>query len=175
MKTNESNNLIIRYGILILLSLANLAIFYAIFTPLTIYPVLGILKLFGEASLIPTTPTILFNTLRIEIIEACIGGAAYYLLLILNLTTPMNIKKRMNSILFLFLSFLILNILRITFFSLIFYNGYSYFDLAHKMIWYFGSTIMVIIIWFVNIIAFRIKEVPIYTDVKNILSNITPN
>jgi hypothetical protein len=54
-----------------------------------------------------------------EIINACIAGAAYYFLLILNLSTPMEISKRIKSLVFMFLTFLIINILRIIHLELI--------------------------------------------------------
>ncbi len=165
--------LLIRYLILILLGLRNLFLFYAIFTPLSIYPVLGILDLiYDEAYLIEGTSKIFFNDIYADIIPACIAGSAYYLLLILNLTTPMKIKRRLKSILFLFGSFLVINILRIVIFGILFSEGYKYFDLAHRSVWYFGSTILIVLIWFWNVRVFNIKEVPVYSDVKGILNSI---
>ena len=108
----------------------------------------------------------------IDLIPACIAGAAYYLLLILNLTTPMKLNKRLRSMLFLFATFLILNIIRIVIFSVLLANGYSYFDLAHKITWYFTSTALVVLIWFSNVKLFKIKQIPVYTDFKIIYKKI---
>ena len=175
MKSVNLKDIIIRYILLLLLSIGNLYLIYKIFTPLTIYPVIGLLNLFYESYLIKETATIYFNGVYVEIIAACIGGAAYYLLAILNFSTPMDIKKRVSSILFLTSSFLILNIIRIVIFAVLFSSGFRYFDLTHKLIWYGGSTLMVVVLWFVNILIFRIKEIPIYSDFHRIIKNIKRN
>lgn len=159
--------LLSRYAILILLALGNLHLFYFIFTPLTVYPVYYLLNVFYDAALLSST-IISFNNLAIEIIPACVAGAAYYLLLILNLTTPMQSSKRIKSIIFLIIAFLALNIIRIVAFAGLLVNGYAYFDITHRMVWYFGSTILVVLIWFVNVKVFRIKEIPVYTDFRRI-------
>lgn len=163
--------LIARYLILIALAIGNLYVFYFIFTPLTVYPVYFVLKaMYGEAVL---RGNIIFLKLTyLELIPACIAGAAYYLLLILNMTTPMKLKKRARSLSFLFLSFLVLNILRIVIFSWLYVTGIGYFDLAHKVVWYAGSTGLVVLIWFANVWLFRIKEIPVYSDVKWIIGKM---
>ena len=123
------------------------------------------------ATLLPGN-VIFFEGLYASIIPACVAGAAYYLLLILNLTTPMDSKTRINSIFFLLGVFFLLNILRIIFFAFLLVKGYQYFSLTHELTWYFGSTILVILIWFTNISIFKIKKIPIYTDVRNILRDM---
>ena len=187
----------IRYIILLVLGLGNLFIFYTIFTPLTVYPVLATLdNIYGAEllrgditkacdiltnmkapSLITNAAcmdtTIFFKGYFASIIPACIAGSAYYLLFILNLTTPMGKRKRFYSLMFLSILFLVLNIIRITTFAVIFANkGFEIFNLAHAATWYFGSTILVIIIWFSNVLLFKIKTIPIYTDFKTIFSQI---
>jgi len=81
-------------------------------------------------------------------------------------------KARIKSILFILLTFLILNILRIVIFSALLVNGYRYFDFTHIFFWYFGSTILVMFIWFANVRIFKINSIPIYSDFKNILKEI---
>jgi len=158
-------NIFIRYIILIIIALPNFWVFYLIFTPLTLYPVYFLLNIFFNASLMENI--ILINDLPIELIPACIAGAAYYLLLILNLSTPkIEFKKRMQMIFFSFSFLLILNILRIFFLSLVFISGNSFFNIAHKLFWYLGSTIFVVGIWFIEVKIFKIKEIPIYSDIK---------
>ena len=95
-----------------------------------------------------------------------------YLLLILNLTTPMRLNKRLKSILFLFSTFLILNIIMILIFSFILESGYNSFDLAHEFTWYFTSTTLVVLIWFSNVKLFKIKKIPVYSDFKSIYEKI---
>ena len=158
-------NMFIRYIILILIALPNFWLFYLIFTPLTVYSVYFLLSLFFDTTLMENI--ILINELPIELIPACIAGAAYYLLLILNLSVPkMKFKKRIKTIFFSFISLLILNILRIFVLSLVFLSGNSFFNVAHKLFWYLGSTVFVVGIWFAEVKIFKIKEIPIYSDIK---------
>ncbi len=157
----------IRYLILILAGIPNLWIFYFIFTPLTVYPVFFLLSIFFNTSLLGNVIT-LNNEIPIEIIKACVAGSAYYLLLILNLAIPMNANKRVKMLVFSFLSLLFINILRIFFLSLLFVSGNSFFDITHELFWYLGSTIFVIAIWFIGIKIFKIKEIPFYSDLKNL-------
>ena len=173
------NSILIRYISLLVLGLGNLFIFYLIFTPLTIYPVLDLIcdiaaNFFSFLKNIACmNTTIFFKGYFASIIPACIAGSAYYLLLILNLSTPMSKKQRLKSIFFIMSSFLFLNILRIFGFALLYANkGFELFNIAHVAFWYFGSTILVIIIWFANVFLFNIKSIPIYSDFKFIINQI---
>jgi len=174
MERGELYSLIIRYFLLALFGTFNLAIFYLIFSPLTVYPsYFFISKIFENSILISTDPyAILFKGYIAKIIPACIAGSAYYLLLILNLTTPMQLKRRIYSLLFLFSSFLIINIARIVLFATLVPIGFEYFDVTHELTWYLGSTIMVVFIWFVNVLIFKISAIPVYSDLKSIYSDI---
>ncbi|MBX4196845.1 pacearchaeosortase [Candidatus Pacearchaeota archaeon] len=170
MKDKEMIYLLTRYMTLVLLALFNLAVIYAVFSPITLHLVtLGL----PSAILIKGTATIFVQGIYIELIPACIAGAAYYLLFVLNLSTPMKSRKRFYSLLFIILSFLFLNVLRIIIFTHLARQGSQYFDTAHELFWYFGSTILLILIWFANVFLFRIREIPIYTDVMNIVTDIT--
>ena len=160
----------LRYIILILIALPNLFLFYFIFTPLTIYPVNSILSLFCNSHLIGNQITI--NNFQIELVDACIAGSAYYLLLLLNLSIPMNLKKRIYSIAFSFLIFLAINILRISVFTILLVNSFEYFDVTHKIFWYFLSGVIVFLVWFITIKTFKIKEIPFYNDIKFFTSQI---
>lgn len=170
--------LLIRYLLLLILSLGGLWIFYFVFTPLTIYPVLYLLKLFGATSLLITdyfsapTPVILFKDLSIFLVSACIAGSAYYLLVILNLATPMPLKTRLKALAFSLLVFLVFNILRIVFFSILLVKSFTLFELAHLIFWYFISVLVVLGIWFAEIKLFNIKTIPVYSDLKLIYSKI---
>jgi exosortase/archaeosortase family protein len=156
-------DLISRYIVLIIFGISNAAVFYFLFTSLTIYPVYFLLKLFFDASL--TSNVLLIHDISIEIIGACVAGSAYYLLLILNLSTR-GIKpgKRILALLFSFFSLLIVNILRIFLLSALLISGTSFFDIAHKLFWYVGSVFFVVLIWFLSVKLFRIKEIPFYSD-----------
>lgn len=172
MKQKEIFLLLGRYVILVVLGLFGLWIFYIIFTPLTIYPVNWILNKIYGSYIIEGFDRIYFKGIYLNIIPACIAGSAYYLLLILNLTTPMKIEKRVKNILVLWGFFLALNIIRIAGFAILFYSGYKYFDVAHRAFWYFGSTIIVIMIWFGGAWLFKIKEIPVCSDAKKIFKSM---
>jgi exosortase/archaeosortase family protein len=159
-------DIILRYLILILIALPGLFIFYFIFTPLTVYPVYFLLGLFFDAVLLSKT-NILVNNLPIELISACIAGAAYYLLLVLNLSIPkIKLKTRINAIIFSLIAFLILNILRIFVLSSLAVTGFAYFNVTHTVFWYGFSTIIVVVIWFAEVKIYKIKEIPFYSDLK---------
>jgi len=160
----------IRYLILLAL-MFTLPLIYKIFTPLTVYPTAALLGIFYNIAISNSFIIINSKTL-IQIIPACIAGSAYLLLLILNLTVPMSLKKRIYSILLSFTMLLILNILRIFILSIFYYNNNPIFNFTHKLFWYFLSTIFVITIWFSITKIFSIKQIPVYSDVKHLLKNI---
>tara|TARA_Y100000310_G_C20678117_1_gene814269 strand:- start:499 stop:1050 length:552 start_codon:yes stop_codon:yes gene_type:complete len=170
-KPNVVLDIASRYFFLILISINSLWVFYFVFTPLTIYSVYFLLNLFFDASLIGSI-VIVNDTLPIEFIKACIAGSAYYLLLILNLSTRgIDVRKRINMILISFASLLVINIIRIFLLVLVFFYGLSFFDIAHKFFWYFVSTIFVVGIWFVEVKYFKIKKIPFYSDIKFLYKN----
>ena len=171
-KNNSSEDIFfipVRYLIL-LMCIFSLTLVYKIFTPLTVYPVVFLLKIFYNVSLSGELIIINLNTV-ISIIPACIAGSAYLLLLILNLTVPMAIGKRIYSIALSFLLLLMLNILRIFLLAVLYYNNFYYFDITHKVFWYFLSTIFVVGIWFLIVKIFSIKEIPVYSDFARLYNN----
>ncbi|MBU0761369.1 MAG: pacearchaeosortase [Nanoarchaeota archaeon] len=172
MKNKEGLALLGRYVLLILLGFSKLKLFYLVFTPLTVYPVFWFLSAFYSNASLLVANLIFFGGIYVQIIPACVAGAAFYLLFILNLTTPMKAGKRIKSLIFLVIAFLFLNITRILIFSSLAITGSDYFDIAHELTWYFGSTLIVVLIWFVNVWLFRIKTIPVYTDMKNVYREI---
>lgn len=165
--TGSISGIVLRYLILILVAIPNLWIFYTIFTPLTAYPVYWLLGLFYDVSLLNKAIILINQNISIELIEACIAGSAYYLLLILNLSTPgIKVSKRIKIAALSFLVFLVINILRIFTLSLVAVSGSSFFDITHRIFWYALSTIFVVGIWFAEVKAFNIKAIPFYSDIK---------
>ena len=172
MKKNscEIIDVLVRYFILLVIPLNGLWIFYFVFTPLTIYPVYFILGLFSDVSIFGNL-MVINRQLPIEFINACIAGAAYYFLLILNLATPkINLRKRIIMVVLSFIAFLFFNLLRIFLLIGVIYSGYLFFDIAHVVFWYSISTIFVVAIWFVQVKIFRIKKFPFYSDLKHFYS-----
>ncbi len=172
---NKSNykiiEIILRYFIILLASFNGLALFYFVFTPLTYYPVYFLFSLvFENVSFIITEylPVIILNEMfLIELIPACIAGSAYFLLLMLNLSTPnIKLKKRVYAIVFSFGIFLLINIIRIFIFGILAYSEYKYFDFTHWLFWNIMSIVFVVGIWFAEVKIFKIKEIPFYSDIK---------
>ncbi len=153
-----------RYILLLGIALFQSTIISRVITPLTLYPLLWILQLFTSAHLLPLTATIETPTLLFSLIPACIGGSAYYLLTILNLTTPMSFKQRLKSLLFLIGSFLVLNMIRILLFVMLFSEAVPFTSTLHMMTWYFVSIILVVGLWFYNVSLFKIISLPIISD-----------
>jgi len=166
MKTKGFFEMFIRYIILLLIGLLFYftPFIYSILFKLTIVPSFLLINLFSEASLSGSIITL--NGLNIEIIPACVALSAYFLLLILNLTTKMSIKKRVISLIFTYLSLLIFNVLRISLMTFLFLKGFAYFSFIHLLFWYVLSTVFVVGIWFLSVKLFKIKSIPVYTDIK---------
>ena len=172
-KANSLLDLVLRYLLLLVVALPNLWLFYTIFTPLTAYPVYWLLNVFFDASLLSKTLILLNQSFPIELIDACIAGSAYYLLLILNLSTPkIQVGKRVKMILAAFGIFLVINILRIFLLSILAFNGSSFFDITHIVFWYLLSTIFVVGIWFWEVKRFKIKNIPFYSDIRHLYKNV---
>jgi len=164
-------DLVLRYATLLVASVPNLYLFYLVFFPLTIYTSYFLFNLFFDATISGNTILISGGNFRIVFVDACVAGSAYFLLLVLNLSTP-KIKQRGKSIFFLFTSFFLLNIIRIFLLGLMYLNSSSFFDITHKVTWWLGSTIFVVGIWFANVKLFKIKEIPFYSDFKYLKKQI---
>lgn len=169
MRIKEFLGIVVRYALILLFSINNLAVFYIIFAPLTAYPVFWLLSLFYNTSLLGNTIFIALGSekIAIELVDACIAGSAYYLLFALNLATKgARIKARISSMLFTFLAFLLLNIIRIIILSVLYINNFAYFDFVHSLFWNVLSTLFVVGIWFLSVWLFKIKEIPGYSDMR---------
>jgi exosortase/archaeosortase family protein len=163
MKKKSLLELFIRYAILLLVAIPNFYLFYLIFTPLTVYGVFLLLKIFFDTALLGNI--LLIGEIPIKIIGACVAGAAYYLLLVLNLSTPgMKTNKRIKLVFQSFLLLYLFNVLRIFFLSLLIINNSTFFDITHQIFWYLISTFFVVGIWFYQVKRNRIKEIPFYSD-----------
>jgi exosortase/archaeosortase family protein len=154
----------LRYALILIVAIPNLWIFYLIFTPLTLYVSYFLLDIFFSATVSGST-ILINNCAPIEFINACAAGSAYYLLFLLNLSTP-KLKSRITALAFSFSAFFLLNITRIFILSLLFINNSQIFDAAHKFSWYTLSIIFVVGIWFLTVKLFSVKQVPFYTDLK---------
>ncbi|MBU3923514.1 MAG: pacearchaeosortase [Nanoarchaeota archaeon] len=160
-----------RYLTILLLGLGNLYIIYKILTPLTVNTLNLILSTFANP--IVTNNAIILNNTMIKIVPACVAGSAFYLLLLLILSTE-NIKPktRTKAIITALIAFFILNILRIL--ILIPMISTQYFETAHWIFWHLISTIFVVGTWFAVVKIYKIKSIPICSDIKFII-HLTKN
>lgn len=159
-----------RYILVLLIGIfvAFTPIFYKIFLPITIYPANLLLNLIYSSLVVGDS--LLVGSFSIEIIPACVAVSAYFLLLILNLTTPIKkIRNRIISLIFSIFLLLLINILRIFILSLLLINNFAGFDAIHKFLWYSLSILIVAGIWFLTAYLFKIKSIPVYTDVNSLL------
>ena len=155
-----------RYLALLLMGTGNLYIIYAILTPLTLHTLTAILSIFTTPILIDNF--IILTGVTIEIIPACVAGAAFYLLLIFALSVP-DVKPvtRTKAILTSFAILFALNILRIL--AIIPLIKSSNFQTIHWITWHIASTIFVVATWLATITIYKIKSIPVYTDLKYLI------
>jgi len=159
--------LILRYLLVLILGLGNLFILQKILTPLTIHATNIILGIFTNTTLIINT--IYTSFLIIEIAPSCVATSAFYLLLFMLLSTSnMTLKTRFSAALTAFTILFILNIARIL--ILIPIGTTPYFATTHWIFWHLISTLFVVATWFTTTKLYKIKSVPIYSDIKYLKS-----
>ena len=160
--SNKAREIILRYAAILILSL-----FYPILNTLLAFPTIGasyfLINLFHPASVLGNI--ISFNGTQIELIDACIAGLAYLLLIVLNLAVEMPLKTRIRALSFSIIAFWVFNVLRIAKLALLFSSGSTYFSYLHAFFWYFGSIVMVFLIWLLEVKIFKLKEDPFISDI----------
>lgn len=157
-------DLILRIIILFLIPYSLLKIIIA---PITIYLSYYLLKLFGE-KVILLPPFLIMNQAIIKFIPACAAISAYYLLMLLVLLTK-DIKPIVRMKMFLTGSLIILaiNTLRITALLVILsYYGLNLFESIHMFFWILIGSVFVALVWIFLVKKYKIKAVPIYSDLK---------
>ena len=165
----ESNkkiyDMIARYALALVLSINSLLIFYYVFRPLTFFPVVFILKLIYPVKA-SGIDSMIIGGKGISFVNSCIAGSAYYLFSVLNLSTPgISWIKRMKIFMINSSALLMINISRIILLAIILVNISEIFDTTHFIFWTFLSTIFVAGIWILTMRFYRIKSVPIISDV----------
>jgi len=159
----RTRGIMARYLLILLFSLFYSGL-YVILAPLTIYFSYFLISLLYPAGL--SGNVISFNGKEIELIDACISGLAYLLLLVLNLSVEMRLKRRFRALAFSLGMFFAFNCLRIVLLSLALAS--SFFSYLHAFFWYFGSIIAVLAIWIMEIRIFRIKDIPFISDMMRL-------
>jgi exosortase/archaeosortase family protein len=162
----EAKNILgmfLRYFFILFLGMGNLYIFYKILTPITVFLISKTVGLFTEILVIRNI--IFLKDFTVELIPACVAGSAFFLLFLLVFSSA-NItpKKRILALVISSIALLFLNYIRIIFLILIVNN--FYFDLIHWILWHLVSVVFVVGIWFLVVKIFKIKSIPIYTDIS---------
>lgn len=142
-----------------------------ILTPLTLYPIYFLLQPYKP--LLQNT-SLIINSTTITISEPCLAILAYLLLLALTILTPkISLKTRFKIFFTGSLIILITNLIRILILSLlIIHKNTNLFLTLHLFIWKFLSSIFVLLIWIFLTKHYKIKTIPIYTDVKYLIKQI---
>jgi len=172
MKIIKEVLILLRYMLLLVITLLY-ALFPAVYNLmlyLTIYPTNLLINLFYSSYILNNS--IITEHVIIKIIPACVAVSAYFLLLILNLTTDMKARQRIYSLVFSFIALLLINILRIFLLSILLITQFVYFDIVHKFFWYVLSILIVIGIWFLSVYLFKIKNIPVYTNINYLIKKI---
>jgi exosortase/archaeosortase family protein len=155
-----------RYFFILLFGVGNLFLIYKIFTPATIFLLNKTLFLFPDAY--SSKNIFFFQNFNIELIPACIAGSAFFLLIFLIFSTAeIKPKKRFCVAITSVAILLLVNYIRIVF--LIFIADNNYFEIIHFVLWNILSVAFVVAIWFFCAKIYKIKSVPIYSDIKFLL------
>ena len=155
--------ILVRYLILLAIVAFSLPLIYTILTSITINLTISLLDIFYNVT--NFKELIVINaTTEIYIVDACVAGSAYLLLLILNLTIRIPTKIRIKSIAYSFLLLFLLNVVRISILAALYHHKVPYVEFTHALFWYGLSTIFVILIWFETVRKFKIKGIPFYSD-----------
>ena len=161
---NYYYNLVVRSSIALLIPL-DLLLY--ILTPLTIYPIYFIMQLLKYNPKL-SFDAILINNYSLIFAPACIAVGAYYFLSLLVLfTKDIKLKDRVYCILLGSLLIWVMNIIRVTILIVVVINyGENWFELIHMTFWYAVSGVYAALIWIFLVYLFKIKSIPVYSDLK---------
>lgn len=144
-------------------------LFSLLLSPLTVFVSASFLQLFYD--IIQVGNTITINAVPFVFIPACTATLAYILLAELLLVTR-GISFSVGARMFLLgsLGIFIMNIARIIFLIMLYFSfGENYFDAVHIFFWQAVSTVFVAVIWIILVERYKIKTIPIYDDMKELL------
>jgi exosortase/archaeosortase family protein len=160
-----------RIIIALILMLIPFNIFYFLFLKPTIYSAIplysGFIREIGD-------DFIILKYYKLNFVKACIASSAYYLLAILILLTK-GIRIKKAFYIFLLGAFILFagNLVRINFLMYILLSyGKNFFEGLHIIIWEFLSTIFVFLTWILLIRIFKIKKIPVYSDIEYLIFKI---
>jgi len=161
-------SIFLRYGSALILAVLY-PLFYVIFSPLTLGSTYLLLQTVYEVSLSGTTITI--DSASFIFIPACSAAIAYLLLAeLLLVTRDITLQQGLRMFFIGAAAIFFMNIARIVILVFVYLNfGKNYFDLVHIVFWHVVSTIFVAAVWIALVEWYKIKQIPVYSDIKEIL------
>jgi len=168
-------NLIIRVIIASIIILIPFNIFYFLFSDITLYGSLPILKLIGYSFYVEGYSLVIEDKI-LDFVPACVATSAYSLLaLLILLSKNMKLKKGILMFISGALLILIMNIIRIDLQLYILLEfGKNYFDKVHLFFWHIVSSVYVAGVWIYLTYKFKLKSIPVYSDLKYLLEKSKP-
>ena len=160
-------SIFLRYSLAFIVALLSSYLLFVLL-PVTLYSTYYLLQIFIEPYLVNST--IIINEVSFTIIPACTALLAYILLLELilltrELTLKLSLKLFFQGALMIFL----MNLFRILLLIFVYLNfGKNYFDAIHLIFWHIISTIFVAFVWIFLVEKYKIKSIPIYSDLKSL-------
>jgi len=149
-------------------------LFYVILAPLTLHFSYFFFSIFQPSALIGDT--IQTQTASFKFIPACVAASAYILLaMLVFLTKDIPWNERLQMIVYGSLAILAFNILRIELLLLTFFKLETAFDTIHLFVWKFMSTAFVVLLWLGLAKLYKVKAIPVYSDLKHIAGMIKPS
>ncbi|MBI4448334.1 pacearchaeosortase [Candidatus Woesearchaeota archaeon] len=173
-------NLIIRWFVALFFGVF-FKIYYIIFSPPTFYASYLLLKMIGSPTIIEDGAifsegigAILMGGIVLRFVKACTAASAYFLLTILiALTKDIGWKKSLEMFAIGSILIFTFNLIRVNVLIAILVGlGVDWFNYLHLFFWKVLSTIAVVGIWILLIKAYKIKNIPVYSDVIFLLSEI---
>ncbi len=164
-------NLIARLIFALFLTIFN-NLFYSVLGPITLYGSYFLTSIFYEASL--KGDILQVSGFDLKFIPACAAVSAYLLLVILILLTKdIGFKRGIAVLLIGALMIYAANLIRIEILIWLLVNkGLDYFKTLHLFFWKVLASIYVAFVWVFLTRLFKIKEIPLYSDLKYLLLNL---
>ena len=148
------------------------SLFSFFLTPITVYASYLLINIFFDT--VVKGNVIVVNGFPFEIVEACVATLAYFFLwLLCMLTKDVETKTRLKIIGFGFILIFGMNIIRI--FLLVFIAlkySFNWFSLVHLAFWNFVSGVYVALVWIFLVRKYKIKNIPVYDDLKTVYNMI---
>ncbi|MDI6737972.1 MAG: pacearchaeosortase [Nanoarchaeota archaeon] len=138
---------------------------YIIIAPLTLHFSYFFFSIFVPSALVGNKIATLTDSF--EFVPACVAASAYILLaLLVLLTKDISWNERLQMIIYGSLGILAFNVLRIELLLLTFFSLETAYDTIHLFVWKFMSTAFVVLLWLGLARLYKVKAIPVYSDIK---------